>query len=381
MQDIVFSIAGTTVTGWPLVAGMALALLVAGFVGAALARAGGGESDEAHERLEALQRAQEETAVRLKTMAEIFGSRQSDLARALTDRLDGLGHRLGQTMNEGTQATHENLRRLAERLAVIDKAERTIGDLTGHVRQLERIFADKQSRGAFGQGRMEAIVRDGLPEGTFAFQATLSNGTRPDCVVRLPNGQPVLVIDAKFPLEAWSRVRAADNAEAAKAAEGQFRRDVMKHVDDLRARYQIPGETQDTTLLFIPSESLFAELHERYEDVVAKALAGRVVFVSPSLLMLSIQLVQSILRDERMREQAHLIQSEVRKLVEDIVRLDERVRALGKHFGQVTNDIDQIVISTDKIARRGNRLESLEVDDGRAERGTLPSEPAARRAL
>lgn len=379
MQDIVFSIAGTTFTGWPVAAAAALALVVAGLVGAALAR-GGGDAD-AEGRLEALQRAQEETAVRLKTMAEIFGSRQSDLARALTDRLDGLGHRLGQTMNEGTQATHENLRRLAERLAVIDKAERTIGDLTGHVRQLERIFADKQSRGAFGQGRMEAIVRDGLPEGTFAFQATLSNGTRPDCVVRLPNGQPVLVIDAKFPLEAWSRVHAADNADAAKAAEGQFRRDVMKHVDDLRARYQIPGETQDTTLLFIPSESLFAELHERYEDVVAKALAGRVVFVSPSLLMLSIQLVQSILRDERMREQAHLIQSEVRKLVEDIVRLDERVRALGKHFGQVTNDIDQIVISTDKIARRGNRLESLEVDDGRAERPTLPSEPAGRRAL
>ncbi|WP_334176306.1 DNA recombination protein RmuC [Pseudoxanthobacter sp.] len=350
----------------PLVLAGAAVVLVAAFLAGWLAgRASGpmvaGDAGALDRRLAELGRIQAETAGRLATMAEIFGSRQADLARVVADRLDGLGHRLGQSMTEGARATHENLRRLAERMAVIDRADRTISDLTGHVAALERIFSDKQTRGAFGQGRMEAIVRDALPEGAYAFQAGLSNGTRPDCLIRLPNGQPMLAIDAKFPLEAWNRVRAAETPEALKAAETQLRRDVAKHVDDIRARYLIPGETQDTALMFVPSEALFADLHERFGDVVERAVAGRVVIVSPSLLLLSIQVMQSLLRDERMRAQAHVIQAEVRRLVEDVVRLAERAAALEKHFAQAQQDIDQVSISAGKIARRGARIESLDI--------------------
>jgi DNA recombination protein RmuC len=315
------------------------------------------------ERIGELLRVQSETSGRLQTMAEVLGSRQSDLARLVSERLDGLGHRLGQSMAETTKSTHQNLTQLNERLAVIDRAQDTIAKLSGHVVALEKIFADKQTRGAFGQGRMEAIVRDALPTGAYEFQATLSNGTRPDCLVRLSNGQPPLAIDAKFPLEAYNRIRAADRPELAKAAETQFRRDLGKHVDDISARYLIPGETQDTAFLFVPSESVFAEIHERFEDIVARAGAARVVIVSPSLLVLSVQVVQAILRDERMREQAHIVQAEVRRLVEDVVRLHERTLALQKHIAQSAGDLDQIVVSADKIRRRGGRIEALDLDE------------------
>jgi len=311
-------------------------------------------------RIAELVRIQSEMTGRMQTMAEVFGSRQSDLVRGLSDRLDGLGHRIGQSMTETTRNTHEGLSRLHERLAVIDTAQRNITELSSQVVGLQHILANKQTRGAFGQARMEAIVQDGLPNGGYAFQATLSNGNRPDCVVHFPNGAPGLIVDAKFPLEAWNAIRAAEGPEAKRAAEAQFRRDVGKHIKDIAERYLIPGETQDTAFMFVPSESVFAEIHERFEDMVQGAHRQRVVIVSPSLLMLSIQVLQSVLRDVRMREQAHLIQGEVLKLMEDVNRVDERVLKLHTHFGQAAKDIDDILISTRKVKNRGARIEQLE---------------------
>ena len=261
---------------------------------------------EADLRLAGILRAQAEMQGRLGSMAEIFGARQAELTQSLSQRLDAMTGRLGQTMAEQTRSTHENLARLQERLAVIDTAQNNIQSLAGQVVQLQAILSNKQTRGAFGQSRMEAIVADGLPKGSFAFQATLSNGSRPDCLVKMPNGTPSLVIDAKFPLEGWNAIRAADSPEARKLAAQAFRRDVDIHIRDIADKYLIAGETQDTAFMFVPSESVFAELHENFEAIVQRAHRARVVIVSPSLLMLSIQVIQSILKDARMREQAHL---------------------------------------------------------------------------
>jgi len=353
-----------------LLAGAGLSLLLLLFVLLLLwrshARRGAAEAEQRQQSMEfqlriaELVRIQSEMTGRMQTMAEVFGSRQSDLVRGLSDRLDGLGHRIGQSMTETTRNTHEGLSRLHERLAVIDTAQRNITELSSQVVGLQHILANKQTRGAFGQARMEAIVQDGLPDGGYAFQATLSNGNRPDCVIRFPNGAPGLIVDAKFPLEAWNAIRAAEGPEATRAAEAQFRRDVGKHIKDIAERYLIPGETQDTAFMFVPSESVFAEIHERFEDIVQGAHRQRVVIVSPSLLMLSIQVLQSVLRDVRMREQAHLIQGEVMKLMEDVNRVDERVLKLHTHFGQAAKDIDDILISTRKVKNRGARIEQLE---------------------
>ena len=315
---------------------------------------------DAEARMGEILKSQAEMQGRMQTMAELFGSRQAELNQSIRERLDGMTSRIGQTMTEQTQSTHENLAKLQERLAVIDTAQNNIQALAGQVVQLQAILANKQTRGAFGQARMEAIIADGLPQGAYEFQATLSNGSRPDCVVRMPNGAPNLVIDAKFPLEAWNAIRESEGPEAKKIAIAQFRRDIEVHIRDVAEKYLINGETQDTAFLFVPSESIFAEIHENFEAVVQKAHRSRIVIVSPSLLMLSIQVIQAVLKDVRMREQAHLIQGEVIRLMEDVVRLDDRVRRLQTHFGQANKDIDDILVSSSKVTKRGQKIEALE---------------------
>ena len=316
---------------------------------------------EAEARLAELVRMQGEMHGRMAAMTDTISSRQSELNQTVNQRLDGMSHRLGTTISEQTKSTHENLRRLQERLAVIDAAQSNIQTLAKDVVGLQAILSNKQTRGAFGQGRMEAIVADGLPQGAYSFQSPLSNGTRPDCVIRMPNGAPPLVIDAKFPLEAWNAFREAASPEARRAAGQQFRRDLEVHIKDVAEKYLIAGETQDTVLIFVPSESIFAEIHEHFDAVVQKAQRARVVIVSPSLLLLSIQVIQAVLRDQRMREQAHLIQGEVGLLMEDLVRLDDRTRKLQSHFLAAEKDVEQILTSTDKLTRRGNRIASLEL--------------------
>ncbi|MBB5276235.1 DNA recombination protein RmuC [Rhizobium rosettiformans] len=319
--------------------------------------------DEAAEaRLAELLKAQAEMQGRLATMAEVFGSRQAELNQSISQRLDGMTHRLGTTITEQTKSTHDNLRTLQERLAVIDAAQNNIQSLAKDVVGLQAILSNKQTRGAFGQSRMETIVADGLPMGAYAFQTTLSNGSRPDCTIRMPNNSPPLVVDAKFPLEAWNSIRDTENPEQKKAASQQFRRDMEVHIRDISEKYLIPGETQDMAFLFVPSESIFAEIHENFEGIVQKAHRQKVVIVSPSLLMLSIQVIQAVLKDQRMREQAHLIQGEVIRLMEDLGRLDDRTRKLQSHFLAAQKDVEMIITSSDKLAKRGAKIEAMEFE-------------------
>jgi DNA recombination protein RmuC len=336
---------------------------------------------EAEARMAGILQAQAEMQGRLGTVAELFGQRQAELNQSLAQRLDAMTGRIGQSMSDQTRATHDSLAKLQERLAVIDTAQTNIQSLAGQVVQLQAILSNKQTRGAFGQSRMEAIVADGLPHGAYEFQATLSNGTRPDCLIRMPNDAPSLAIDAKFPLEAWNAIRdaAERGADAQREAVRAFRRDVDVHIRAIADKYLLVGETQDTAFLFVPSESIFAEIHENHEAVVQKAHRARVVIVSPSLLMLSIQVVQALLKDARMREQAHLIQGEVLRLMEDVGRLDERVRKLQVHFGQASRDIDDILVSSGKVARRGRAIEAMELsEDGSAAGLAQPDQPAAK---
>ena len=327
-----------------------------------------------------LLKTQAEMQGRMQTMAEIFGRRQAELNQSIREQLTGMSNNLGQTINAQTKSTHENLARLQERLAVIDTAQNNIQSLAGQVVQLQAILSNKQTRGAFGQGRMEAIISDALPPNAYAFQATLSNGTRPDCLVFMPNHAPSLVIDAKFPLEAWNNMREAPTPQEKQAAERQFQTDMDTHIKAISGKYIIPGETQDTAFMFVPSESIFATIHEDFEGIVQKANRARVIIVSPSLLMLSIQVVQAIMKDARMREQAHLIQTEVGRLMEEVVRLDDRVKKLHSHFQSTSKDVEDILTTTGKIKNRGDRIEQLDLKEP-AKTDTPPTKSAQQLGL
>jgi DNA recombination protein RmuC len=326
--------------------------------------------------------AQSEMTGRVQTMAEMLANRQAELNQTVSERLDGLSHRLNQSMGEATKNTHESLKTLHERLAVLDAAQQNITDLTGHVNALSNILSDKQLRGAFGQGRMEAIVSDSLPPSAFTFQFTLTSGARPDCVIHLPNKAPVLVIDAKFPLEAYNALKAAADPQALKAAQQRFRTDLSRHVRDICEKYLVPGETHETAFMFVPSESIFAEIHERFDDIIQLAYRSRVVIVSPSLLLLSIQVIQQVLRDHRLREQAHVIQDEVGKMMLDVERLDQRVKKLGGHFTSVQDDVRQILVSTEKVVTRGQQIGRIgEEEKGEEEEPGLLVEMTAQRRI
>lgn len=321
---------------------------------------------EMDDKVAELTRIQAEMTGRMQTIAEVFGSRQSDFVRMISERIDGLQHRVGQGIEASTRHQSENLSKLNERLAVIDAAQQNLSTLTGEIVGLKDILSNKQSRGAYGQGRMEAIIRDGLPANAFEFQATLSNRTRPDCLVRLPGDTRGLVIDAKFPLEGFTSFREAKGEDAKSRAAAKVRSDMLVHVKDIAEKYLIPGETQDIAMLFVPAESIYADLSEHFEDVVQKAHRARIVIVSPSLLTLAIQVMQALVRDARIREEARVIQVEVQKLLEDVTRLDGRVAKLDAHFRQAQEDVAQIRVSTDKIVKRSERIETLEFEEADA---------------
>jgi DNA recombination protein RmuC len=370
MNQILFTVgdvpvhAGEALIGFAALTLVLLAVLViavarTGRHGAELAAAQAMRADELEQRLGEMLRVQSEANGRVDAMTQALAGRQAEMARAVNERLDSVTHRVGQSMEQTTRNTMDSLRVLHERLGIIDDAQKNLSHLTTQVTTLRDVLANKQSRGAFGQARMEAIVQDGLPQGSYEFQYTLSSGKRPDCVVFLPDQRP-LCIDAKFPLEAVTALHDARSDEERKLAAQRLRNDVMKHVADIAEKYLIAGETQDNALMFVPSESVYAEIHDGFDDVIQKAYRARVVLVSPSLLMLAIQVMQQIMKDARIRDAADQIRTEVMHLGDDLGRLRERVLKLQKHFGDVNEDIRQVLISADKIEKRAGRIEELD---------------------
>lgn len=296
-------------------------------------------------------------------MAERLQAQERALARAVEERLSLLAKRLDDGLQQSSQRQATSLHELRERLAVIDAAQKNITELSAQVVSLQDILSNKQARGAFGEIQLNDIVSSMLPPSAYKFQAPLGDGRRVDCLLDLPNPPGAIAIDAKFPLESFHLLRnARDEAERTLAGRA-FATAILKHVRDIAEKYIVPGETAESALMFLPSEAIYAELHANFPDVVEKSFRAKVWIVSPTTLMATLNTVRAVLKDARMREQAGLIQKEVRTLLDDIGRLDDRVAALDKHFGQAAEDIRQIRISTDKVVKRADRIEAVQLGD------------------
>lgn len=293
-------------------------------------------------------------------MAELKGHVQA-LQQTVHQRLDAVTQNLGESMKTSTKNTTDHLQQLHSRLAVIDSAQKNITDLATQVNSLQNVLANKQARGAFGQAQLEAIISDALPKGAYEFQHTLSNNTRPDCAIFMPESGP-LVIDAKFPLEAMTAWRNTTTEDERKQAVQRVKQDILKHVADIADKYLIPGETQDIALMFIPSESVYADLHESFDDVVQRAHRSRVMIVSPTLMVMAIQVIKQVRKDAQMREAADQIRNEVGHMMKDVGLLGERVRKLQTHLGQTGGDMEAILTSTGRIEKRATKIEDLEFD-------------------
>jgi len=314
---------------------------------------------------------------RIDAMGSWLQNAHGQLQQTVNERLDAVSENLGVSLQATTRHTVENLQKLNERLAVIDSAQKNITELASQVNSLQGILSNKQSRGAFGQGQLEAIIADVLPKGAYEFQYMLKNRSRPDCVIFMPESGP-LVIDAKFPLEAMTAWRQAASEEERKQAVARVRQDIAKHISDIAEKYLCPGETQDIALMFIPSESVYADLHERFDDLVQRAQRARVMIVSPTLMVMAVQVIKQVRKDAQMREAADQIRAEVGYILKDVGLLSDRVRKLQSHFGQANNDIEAILTSTGKIEKRAAKIETVEFGDTQPSAEILPG-PGAHR--
>ncbi len=307
---------------------------------------------------------------RLSQSAETMAATQSKMAgrleqahAALDRRMEALSKRLGEGLSQQTEKTGETLRVLHERLAVIDAAQKNLTDLSKQVVGLQDILSNKQARGAFGQFRLEDLVRDALPSSAYDFEVTLSNGKRVDCLIKLPEPAAAIAIDSKFPLEAYQALHEATDEAARKRAERSFRADLLQHVKDIADKYIVPGETADWAFMFVPSEAVHAEAHVNFHGIVEEAYRRHVAIVSPNNLMATLATSRAIIRDAAMKEQADLIQIEVIKLLTDLRLLDDRVGNLERHFAMAEKDIKEISTSTRKIARSGEKISEVRFDD------------------
>ena len=314
-------------------------------------------------RVQALSDGQERLAGGLHHVSEAAAVSQSAMLAVMEQRLAEVSRNMGETLVGTSTRTARSLGELHQRLETIDRAQANIEKLSGNVLSLQDILSNKQTRGAFGEIQLNDIVIKALPSDAYTMQATLSNGKRADCLIHLPNPPGPIVIDAKFPLEAYEAIRRANTPRAATEAAQAMRVAVRSHIRAISEKYILEGETADGALMFLPSEAVYAELHANFPEVVRDGFAARVWIVSPTTCMATLNTMRAVLKDARMREQAGAIRRELGELYKDVERLGERVGNLDRHFGQAAKDIEEIKISSDKAGKRARRLDNFDFED------------------
>jgi DNA recombination protein RmuC len=286
------------------------------------------------------------------------------LVKTMDARLEQISGKVAERLDEGFKKTNETFTNVMTRLATIDEAQKKIDGLTTNVVSLQHLLGDKRSRGAFGEVQLEGLVRNILPPDAYAFQEKLSNGNRVDCLLILPPPTGKVPVDAKFPLENYHRMLDQDLAESDKlAARKQFKLDIKKHIEDINQKYLIRNETSDGAVMFVPAEAVFAEIHAYHSDLVEYAMHQHVWIVSPTTLMAVLNTARAVMKDVQMREQVHIIQSELGKLSVDFKRFDERMKKLSEHIRQANKDVDDVQISSRKISEQFAKIEAVEMKD------------------
>jgi len=287
----------------------------------------------------------------------------AQLSISIEERLGNIGSSIGNSLNQQTQNTQKSLTEMHERLAVIDRAQENIHSLSNQVNDLQNILSNKQLRGAFGEVQLENIVRDALPQNAYQFQYTLTSNSRVDCIVKMPEPPGPICIDSKFPLEDYKKFAGATNDQEKKDYLRLFHNAVQKHIKDIAEKYILPGETSDSAIMFLPSESIYSEINIRFPKLVNESRNKKVYMAGPDNLMLLLHTVRAILRDATMSQTAGKIQIEVDKLTNDLNLLADRIFKLDKHFDLARKDLDDIKISHRKIENRGNLITSIDIDE------------------
>ncbi|MEN8891443.1 MAG: DNA recombination protein RmuC [Planktotalea arctica] len=315
------------------------------------------------QRVQMLSVGQHQLAGGLNHVSEAQAASQANMLQLMEQRLTQVSSTMNENLHGSARRTAQSLGELQQRLLAIDKAQDNITKLSGDVLSLQDILSNKQTRGAFGEIQLKDIVSKALPADSYTWQATLSNGKRADCLIHLPNPPGPIVVDSKFPLEAYEALRNAETQQQLNDAARMMRGAVKAHIKAISEKYILDGETADGALMFLPSEAVYAELHGNFPELVREGFAARVWIVSPTTCMATLHTMRAILKDARMREQAGAIRRELGLLFGDMERLGTRVENLDRHFGQAAKDIAEIKISSDKAGRRARRLDNFDFEE------------------
>ena len=324
------------------------------------------------EQVRILGEGQQQLTGSLRTITEAQSTSQTKLITVINERLAEVQNTMGESLQGSATKTARSLGELQQRLETIDKAQENIEKLSGNVLSLQDILSNKQTRGAFGEIQLEDIVSKALPPDSYSFQVTLSNGKRADCLLKLPNPPGSIVIDSKFPLEAYENLRNASNATEVTEAKRMMKTSVRAHIKAISEKYIIEGETADSAMMFLPSEAVYAELHANFPQVVREGFEAKVWIVSPTTCMATLNTMRAILKDARMREQAGAIRTELGLLFKDVERMSDRVMNLDRHFVMASKDIEEIKISAKRSGNRARKLDSFDFEEISVDSAVVP---------
>ena len=324
------------------------------------------------ERVQLIGDGQQQLAGGLTHVSESQAAQQSNMIKLMEARLAAVQEQMSLNLNSSAKNTAKSLGELQQRLVTIDKAQDNIQKLSGDVLSLQDILSNKQTRGAFGEIQLQEIVSKALPSDAYDWQVTLSNGKRADCLIHLPNPPGPIVIDSKFPLEGYEALRNASTDWEANEAAKFMRTSVRAHIKAISEKYILDGETADGALMFLPSESVYAELHANFPELVRDGFEASVWIVSPTTCMATLNTMRAILKDARMREQAGAIRTALRLLHRDVELVVDRVEKLNTHFGQARKDIEGISIAAERAGKRANKLDNFDFEEIKAPENVVP---------
>ena len=316
-----------------------------------------------NQRVQTIGDGQQQLAGGLTQVSEAQAAQQNNMLKLMEARLAAVQEQMTLNLTTSAKTTANSLGELQQRLVTIDKAQDTIQKLSGDVLSLQDILANKQTRGAFGEIQLQEIVSKALPSDAYAWQATLSNGKRADCLIHLPNPPGPIVIDSKFPLEAYEALRNATTKLDTKDAVKFMRTSVKAHIKAISEKYILEGTTADGAIMFLPSEAVYAELHSNFPELIREGFEARVWIVSPTTCMATLNTMRAILKDARMREQAGAIRTALRQLHRDVELVVDRVDKLNTHFNQARKDIEGISTAAERAGKRAHKLDNFDFEE------------------
>lgn len=288
----------------------------------------------------------------------------------LTDRLDNrlnlINDKVNERLDENFDKSNKTFEAILERLSKIDEAQKKIDSLSTDIIDLQGVLTDKKTRGTFGEVNLLNIMANIFGEKNdkiYKMQYEFGNKTIADCVLFAPEPLGIVAIDSKFPLENYQLMvdKKLSNDERSKATK-RFKNDLKKHIDDISNKYIIPGVTSNQAIMFLPAEAVFAEINAYHSDIVEYAYKKRVWITSPTTLISTLTTIQVVIMNIERDKYTSIIHKELNLLSIEFSRYKERWDKLSRSIDTVNKDIKDIHNTTEKISKRFNSINQVDVE-------------------